>query len=137
MLPALRNVVAEKERPIPTRSSALFGRTYPHGNRSAPVSGGVKTTSCQSLSKWRSYQATYSSTTPRVAGCSATSSIQPSPTTQTFRPSRKACRYSAPVLIHHSHNINGEPTLLGQLAPRNAQSAHATYNSAVCTGSWP
>src|SRR5216684_5828244 len=53
----------------------------------------------QAGSKWRSYQATYSSTIALVAGCVVTSSTSPSPSTQTLRPSRSASRYSAPVRI--------------------------------------
>src|SRR5690242_1478397 len=55
--------------------------------------------SCQAGSRWRSYQATYSSTIARVAGCVVTSSTRPSPMTQTRLPSRSASRYSAPVRI--------------------------------------
>src|SRR5215469_6792943 len=67
--------------------------------RSVRASGGRIAMSCHAGSRCRSYQATYSSTIARVAGCVVTSSMSPSPITQTRRPSRSACRYSVPVLI--------------------------------------
>src|SRR5215472_16185210 len=109
MLSALKNVVLEKLRPMPGRSSALVGTAYAQGLRSPRVSGGEKRTSSHSGSKCRSYQATYSSTIARVAGCVVTSSIRPSPMTQTRRPSRNAARYSAPVLIL-APTVAGLPT---------------------------
>src|SRR6266404_3028505 len=99
MLPALKNVVFEKDRPMPIRSSNFFGSTYAQGTRSPPTFGGASSTSCQAGSRWRSYQAAYSSTIARVAGWVVTSSAQPSPMTQTLRPSRRASRYSSPVLM--------------------------------------
>src|SRR5437870_7973829 len=60
-------------------------------------------------SKCRSYQATYSSTIARVAGCVVTSSTRPSPSTQSLRPSRRASRYSAPVRIVRSRSAAGVP----------------------------
>jgi hypothetical protein len=55
MFPAVGNVVAQKQRAIAVRSSALFGSTQPKGSR-RPVtgSGGVRTMFCHSESKWRS-----------------------------------------------------------------------------------
>src|SRR6516225_7621705 len=65
----------------------------------------------QAGSHSRSYQATYSSTMARVAGCVVTSSTRPSPRTQTRRPSSRAARYSAPVLIAFSalSSLLGKP----------------------------
>src|SRR6202007_1332353 len=69
------------------------------GLRGPATSGGEKRRSAHSGSRCRSYQATYSSTIARVAGCVVTSSTKPSPRTQTRRPSHNAARYSAPVLM--------------------------------------
>ena len=46
----------------------------------------------QAGSRWRSYQAAYSSTIAYVAGCVVTSSTWPSPITHTLRPSRRDWR---------------------------------------------
>src|SRR5207248_11221567 len=84
---------------MPRRSSERVGATNAHGDRRPSASGGVRTTSCQAGSKWRSYHSTYSSTIARVAGWTVTSSTAPSPTIHTRRPSRRLSRYSLPVLI--------------------------------------
>ena len=65
-LPAPRKVVLAKHRTMQAGSAALFGTTWPHGNRSLRSFGGVSTMSRHPGSKWRSYQAAYSSTTGRV-----------------------------------------------------------------------
>src|ERR1700730_15967672 len=62
-------------------------------------------------SKCRSYQATYSSTIARGAGCVVTSSTRPSPSTHSLRPSRRASRYSAPVRIFPSRSAAGMPEI--------------------------
>src|SRR5438270_3915435 len=73
------------------------------------ASGGRIAISCQAGSRWRSYQATYSSTIAAVAGCVVTSSTRPSPITKTRRPSRRASRYSAPVLMRPLFVFAGRP----------------------------
>jgi len=92
MFPALRKVVAAKQRPMRDRSSAVRGTMNPTGARAPLRSVGVSTVSCQAGSTWRSYQATYSSTMAQVAGWVVTSSIGPAPRTWMRRPSRRLAR---------------------------------------------
>src|SRR5262245_8675255 len=89
------------------RSAAPRGVANAQGGRTPRASGGARTMSCHSGSPWRSYQATYSSTMGRVAGCRVTSSTSPSPTIHTRRPSRRASRYSAPLLTRRVSSPRG------------------------------
>src|SRR5262249_61217807 len=98
MLPALRNVVPEKERPIALSSAELLGATNAQGVRCPLASGGVRSTSRHAGSSWRSYQATYSSTVARVAGGGVAASIRPSPRSPTRRPARSEFRHAAAAL---------------------------------------
>src|SRR5215471_20064471 len=79
------------------RSSELVGKKKASGIRSPLASGDVRSTSCHTGSKWRSYQMAYCCTIAQVAGCVVTSSTRPSPITQTLRPSCRLSTYSAPV----------------------------------------
>src|SRR4029453_17376260 len=107
MFPALRKLVAAYERPMARRSAALRGVANAQGARAPRASGGARTTSCHSGSRWRAYQATYSSPMGRVAGCRVTSSTRPSPMIQTRRPSRRPSRYSAPLLTADTPSSRG------------------------------
>src|SRR4030095_215199 len=107
MFPALRKLVAAYERPMARRSAALRGVANAQGARAPRASGGARTTSCHSGSRWRSYQATYSSTMGRVAGCRVTSSPTPSLMIQPRRPSRRPSRYSAPLLTADTPSSRG------------------------------
>ena len=97
----MRDVAGAEEcrrRETPAHADEIVGTLRHHVAPGQPPSRqGFSTMSCHAGSKCRSYQATYSSTMARVAGCVVTSSTAPSPMTQTLRPSRSASRYSAPV----------------------------------------
>src|SRR5215831_511647 len=133
MLPALKKVVLAKDRPIPSRSSGLFGNTYAHGTRLPAASGGASSRSCHLGSRWRSYQRAYSSTIACVAGWVVTSSTHPSPMTQTRRPSRNASRYSPPVLIRCTLSSFRRVDSVAQRAQARHEPASAERVIASCS----